>query len=80
MASHDRHDRYETYASSNLRVEYLHDEKGKRLKTILCLKIYTIIGALTTMVIKVGIVGTGKKCGCWNKLFGNSGENMKNCS
>lgn len=61
MASSERN---ETYGSSNLRVEYLHDERGKKLTIIPCLKTFMIIGAPTLMVIKLEIISTGKKCGC----------------
>ena len=64
MVSYDRHERYETYGSSNFRVEYLHDKKEEKLKIIPCLKTFMIIRVPTTMVIKLEIISTSKKCGC----------------
>ena len=55
MASSERHERYETYGSSNLRVEYKHDERRKKLKVIPCLKTFMIIGVPTMMVLKLTI-------------------------
>ena len=64
MASNERHERYETYGSSNLRVQYLHDEKGKKIKSnSLFENIYDYWSAYHDNN-KAGNNWHGQKCGC----------------
>ena len=56
-------DPYETYGSANLRVEFMDDEKGKKIEITSHLKICMITGLAAMTVIKVCLFGMGKKWG-----------------
>ena len=53
----------ETYGSANLRVEFIDDKKGKKLKIIYYLKICTITGLVVMIVIESQGIGMNEKCG-----------------
>lgn len=52
-----------TYGSANLRVEFIDNKKGKKLKIIRYLKNCTITGHVTMTVIEAQGFDMGKKCG-----------------
>ena len=70
-------DPYETYGSGNLRVEFMDDEKEKKVKITCYLKICMITGLVTMTVIKVCLFGMGKKCGYQNRQLEENEKKVK---